>query len=199
MLLRTSLCCILLTLLTGCQYSRVSGTWISNEKLHQIEEMVVGNKSSSKAQKSEEVVSPDKEQTTLLKQQEALGRHEPFVISGAHKVQMPEMIEAFGTPDIISDFDAISEKTIGNKSVWYYVYRKSLYRAFFPDQIAKQRVVQVVFKDNIMSSTTVIDDDYVDLVIGRGATIAEGTYENPIQKYVHNIGRFSKNKKERRR
>jgi outer membrane protein assembly factor BamE (lipoprotein component of BamABCDE complex) len=111
----------------------------------------------------------------------------------SHKMNKSQVEDELGTPSIIPDF---------SQDTWYYVYRKSTYRSFLKDDVKEQKVVKVNFVNDIVAKIDIYDGLGEDVIISTDHTVTKGTYENPVQLYMKNIGRFKsagKNKPPKRR
>lgn len=107
------------------------------------------------------------------------------------KLSKDELLYTLGTPTLKPDYSA-------NK--WYYVSRTVRNKAWAEPKLIKQRIVEIVFKDNLVDEVNVMDRKYQPNVpISKDATISKGTEENPLQTFVKNFGRFNKSKKGKRR
>ncbi len=103
------------------------------------------------------------------------------------KITKEELEEKLGAPNIIPEY---------SKDSWYYVHRNMTKRAFFLPVVQGQKVVKFEFKDNLLSSIDVIDNENnSEIKVVEEYTQTRGTELNPMQEYVRNFGRFNKGKK----
>jgi outer membrane protein assembly factor BamE (lipoprotein component of BamABCDE complex) len=102
-----------------------------------------------------------------------------------------QLLYTLGEPTLKPDYSP-------NK--WYYVSRTVRNKAWAEPSLMKQRIVEVVFKGDMVDEINVLDRKYQPSIpISRESTVSRGTEENPVQTFVKNFGRFNKSKKAKRR
>lgn len=107
------------------------------------------------------------------------------------KLTKDQLLYTLGTPTL---------KPTYSPNKWYYVSRNVRNKSWNKPKLMKQRIVEVIFKDDLVEDIIVHDSKYQpDIKISKDATISKGTEENPIQTFVKNFGRFNKTKKPKRR
>ncbi|RTK92669.1 MAG: outer membrane protein assembly factor BamE [Rickettsiales bacterium] len=101
-----------------------------------------------------------------------------------HKEQLVDLI---GTPTYVPDY---------SKDTWYYIQRTVARKAWLTPKVAEQRIVKINFVNNRVIDAIVIKDMQNEEIVAKSSyTQTYGTKQNGVQKFVKNIGRFNKTKK----
>jgi outer membrane protein assembly factor BamE (lipoprotein component of BamABCDE complex) len=95
-----------------------------------------------------------------------------------------EVIKVIGTPTLAPDY---------SPNIWYYISRSMERRAWFTPKVTAQRIVKITFNDNMITGVDVLNESHSeDIKIIKEYTKSLGNEQNPLQHFVHNIGRFNK-------
>ena len=93
-----------------------------------------------------------------------------------------------GTPTYIPDYSSEN---------WYYINRTISRKAWFKPKVIQQRIVEVNFnKNNQVSQIFLLENSHNEqLAVNNSYTETEGTEKSGLQKFVKNLGRFTKTSK----
>ncbi len=105
----------------------------------------------------------------------------------AQKPNKEQVMELIGTPTFIPE---------KSQDTWYYIQRTQSQRLWFDPKVVKQRVVKITFAGSNISRAELSEDmQNESLSANSSYTATEGKNMNGAKKFVHNLGRFNKNKK----
>lgn len=95
-----------------------------------------------------------------------------------------QLIEKIGNPTYIPDY---------SHDTWYYIQRSLTKRAYFEPKVIEQKIVKIKFKGDKVLDALVLNNSHNEEIASHSTyTKTYGTEQNGIQKFVKNIGRFSK-------
>ncbi len=96
-----------------------------------------------------------------------------------------QVIDFIGNPSFVPEY---------SQNTWYYIQRSQTKRAWFDPQVVEQRIVKITFDQaGIAKNAELVEGGHMDNIALKGdVTPTPGTEENGLQKFVKNIGRFTK-------
>lgn len=98
-----------------------------------------------------------------------------------------DVIKIMGSPSIVP---------LDSNNEWYYVSREISKRAFFEPKVTNQRIVKLLFKNNILENIELYDNNFNDSINPiEDRSETPGVQQNIIKQYINNLGRFNKKDK----
>ena len=97
--------------------------------------------------------------------------------------------------DVVNKLGSPNLKPSYSKNTWYYVSRIRAKRSLWGSKTDSQRVVKLVFKDNNLHKTYIMDNRQNDkITLASTITPTKGSDKSMILEFFNNIGRFNKKK-----
>ncbi|MES2214630.1 MAG: outer membrane protein assembly factor BamE [Pseudomonadota bacterium] len=95
-----------------------------------------------------------------------------------------EVISMLGSPTLIPDY---------SPDVWYYASRSMRRSAWFKPKVTAQRIIQITFESDKIAEVEVLNESHQEgIKVIKEYTKSLGNDQNPLQHFVHNLGRFNK-------
>ncbi len=102
-----------------------------------------------------------------------------------------EVTSLVGSPNLIPDY---------TPDTWYYAQRSLSYRAWFTPKVIAQRIVMVQFENEKTVEVEVFNEEHVnEIMVVKEYTKSLGNDKTNLQRFVHNLGRFNKAKKAKKK
>lgn len=103
-----------------------------------------------------------------------------------------QVADLLGNPSFVPEY---------SKNTWYYIQRSQTKRAWFDPQVVEQRIVKITFdQEGIARNAELIKGGHIDQIAPKSdKTPTPGTEASGVQKFVKNIGRFTKSSKKKGR
>lgn len=102
-----------------------------------------------------------------------------------------QVTDLIGSPNLVPDY---------TPDTWYYAQRSLAYRAWFTPEVISQRIVMVKFEKGKTSEVEVFNKEHInEITVAQEYTKALGNDKTALQRFVHNLGKFNKKKKDKKK
>lgn len=101
-----------------------------------------------------------------------------------------QVVSLIGSPNLVPDY---------TPDTWYYAQRSLSYRAWLKPKVASQRIVMIKFKNDKTAEVEVFNEEHInEIMVVEEYTKALGNEKTNLQRFVNNMGKFNKTKKEKK-